>query len=432
MAEARPADRAADSRAAAAAAARARRMAGRAAERRIPSRAIRARYATWLASRPPRAEVEAIALLIAPVPRVRRADPHRPSRRGRRAAAAARRARGRAADHGRDLPALPDVLRRRDPRRRDPVQVRAADPRPREPRGAVAGARRRRHRSRRDRSLAVPAGDEGRRRFRRGVGRHRVARAVSLPAMWTGASARGVAARAPRAMALRRAGAAGRPPRSRHHRGRAGAPTSSSGIPTRRSSSIERGCASGTSGRRTTASRCAAACSRPTSAAVSCMVMPGLTPRMSEFTHLIDLASARLGGEAVAANDDFFAEKENLLKPEPPVFIPGKYTDRGKWMDGWESRRRRTPGHDWCIVQLGLPGRRPRVRRRHRVLPRQLSVALLDRRLRPAAGRRSRRPTTSCGIRSSAAASWPATRRTRSQLAARFASRRAARSRTCG
>jgi allantoicase len=77
---------------------------------------------------------------------------------------------------------------------------------------------------------------------------------------------------------------------------------------------------------------------------------------MSEFTHLIDLASARLGGAAVAANDEFFAPKDALLKPEAPVFIPDKYTDRGKWMDGWETRRRRTPGHDWCIVRLGLPG----------------------------------------------------------------------------
>jgi allantoicase len=77
---------------------------------------------------------------------------------------------------------------------------------------------------------------------------------------------------------------------------------------------------------------------------------------MSEFTHLIDLASARLGGQAVAANDEFFAGKDNLLKPEPAVFIPDQYTDRGKWMDGWETRRRRTPGHDWCIVRLGLPG----------------------------------------------------------------------------
>jgi allantoicase len=71
---------------------------------------------------------------------------------------------------------------------------------------------------------------------------------------------------------------------------------------------------------------------------------------------LIDLASARLGGRAVLANDEFFAPKSNLLKPEPALFVEGKYTSRGKWMDGWETRRRRTPGHDWCIVRLGVPG----------------------------------------------------------------------------
>lgn len=71
---------------------------------------------------------------------------------------------------------------------------------------------------------------------------------------------------------------------------------------------------------------------------------------------LIDLASARIGGRAVLANDEFFAPKANLLKPEPAVFLEGKYTNRGKWMDGWETRRRRTPGHDWCIVRLGHPG----------------------------------------------------------------------------
>ena len=75
------------------------------------------------------------------------------------------------------------------------------------------------------------------------------------------------------------------------------------------------------------------------------------------FTHLTDLASARLGGRAIAASDDFFAPKGNLVKPDAPVFIAGKYTTRGKWMDGWESRRRRTPGHDWCVVQLGVRGR---------------------------------------------------------------------------
>ena len=75
------------------------------------------------------------------------------------------------------------------------------------------------------------------------------------------------------------------------------------------------------------------------------------------FTSLADLASARVGGRAVATNDDFFAPMANLLKPEPPIFIPGKFTPRGKWMDGWESRRRRTPGHDWCVVKLGVRGR---------------------------------------------------------------------------
>lgn len=75
------------------------------------------------------------------------------------------------------------------------------------------------------------------------------------------------------------------------------------------------------------------------------------------FTDLADLASERVGGRALAASDDFFAPKENLVKAIPAVFIPGKYTTRGKWMDGWESRRRRTPGHDWCVVKLGMRGR---------------------------------------------------------------------------
>lgn len=74
------------------------------------------------------------------------------------------------------------------------------------------------------------------------------------------------------------------------------------------------------------------------------------------FTQLLNLASDRLGSKAIACSDDFFAEKENLIKPGRGIFITDKYTDRGKWMDGWESRRKRTPGYDWCIVQLGAPG----------------------------------------------------------------------------
>lgn len=74
------------------------------------------------------------------------------------------------------------------------------------------------------------------------------------------------------------------------------------------------------------------------------------------FQKYIDLASERLGGAVLIASDEFFAPKENLLKPDEAVWKEGAYTDRGKWMDGWESRRKRTPGHDWCIVRLGLPG----------------------------------------------------------------------------
>ena len=75
-----------------------------------------------------------------------------------------------------------------------------------------------------------------------------------------------------------------------------------------------------------------------------------------DFTELVDLASEKLGGAVLIANDEFFASKENLLKASAPIFIEGKYTDLGKWMDGWETRRRRSSGYDWCIVRLGLPG----------------------------------------------------------------------------
>jgi allantoicase len=83
---------------------------------------------------------------------------------------------------------------------------------------------------------------------------------------------------------------------------------------------------------------------------------------MQEATHnpfrqWVRLEQRRLGSRVVYATDDFFAPKERLINPEPPVFIADKYDDNGKWMDGWESRRKRGPGHDYCIVRLGIPGR---------------------------------------------------------------------------
>ncbi len=81
-------------------------------------------------------------------------------------------------------------------------------------------------------------------------------------------------------------------------------------------------------------------------------------PRPEDIaTHLIDLADPRFGTDVTFATDDFFAPKERLIDPAAPVFYPKCYDENGKWMDGWESRRKRTPGHDWCVLRLGVPGR---------------------------------------------------------------------------
>jgi allantoicase len=74
------------------------------------------------------------------------------------------------------------------------------------------------------------------------------------------------------------------------------------------------------------------------------------------FAGLTDLASEKNGGKALIVSDEFFASKENLLKEGRGIFIPDKFTEFGKWMDGWESRRKRTPGFDWCIIRLGVAG----------------------------------------------------------------------------
>ncbi|MFD5399160.1 allantoicase [Streptomyces sp. NPDC127097] len=84
------------------------------------------------------------------------------------------------------------------------------------------------------------------------------------------------------------------------------------------------------------------------------------------FTHLPDLADRRLGAGVIAANDEFFAERENLLTPGPAQFDPEAFGHKGKIMDGWETRRRRgTDGdhpfpadedHDWALIRLGAPG----------------------------------------------------------------------------
>jgi allantoicase len=76
---------------------------------------------------------------------------------------------------------------------------------------------------------------------------------------------------------------------------------------------------------------------------------------MTDFTELTDLASRAFGGSVVAANDEFFAPRENLVRPEPAAAVH-TFGHKGKEYDGWETRRRREPGVDWAVVRLGEPG----------------------------------------------------------------------------
>ncbi len=81
-----------------------------------------------------------------------------------------------------------------------------------------------------------------------------------------------------------------------------------------------------------------------------------MSDKTQAFHEWIQLEQPRLGSRVTYASDEFFAAKERLIEPHAPVFIDGKFDDNGKWMDGWESRRKRVPGHDHCIIKLGVPG----------------------------------------------------------------------------
>lgn len=77
---------------------------------------------------------------------------------------------------------------------------------------------------------------------------------------------------------------------------------------------------------------------------------------ISTKTSNINLADARLGASILQVSDEWFAEARRMLLPSEPVWKEDLYDDNGKWMDGWESRRKRTPGHDWAVIALGTPG----------------------------------------------------------------------------
>jgi allantoicase len=83
---------------------------------------------------------------------------------------------------------------------------------------------------------------------------------------------------------------------------------------------------------------------------------PGFDDPLPKFTRLPDLAVRLFGGSVVWANDELFAERENLIKPEEPSYSTYTFGHKGQIYDGWETRRRREPGYDWALVRLGFPG----------------------------------------------------------------------------
>ena len=71
------------------------------------------------------------------------------------------------------------------------------------------------------------------------------------------------------------------------------------------------------------------------------------------FTNgLIDLAQPRLGTKVIYKTDDFFASAHRIISPTVPVFKDGVFDKHGKWMDGWESRRKRVSGHDYIVLKF--------------------------------------------------------------------------------
>jgi len=71
---------------------------------------------------------------------------------------------------------------------------------------------------------------------------------------------------------------------------------------------------------------------------------------------LVNLASPKMGTKILSVSDEFFGEANRMLSDKDPVFIEDKFDEHGKWMDGWESKRRRDGGNDWVIIKLGSPG----------------------------------------------------------------------------
>ena len=71
----------------------------------------------------------------------------------------------------------------------------------------------------------------------------------------------------------------------------------------------------------------------------------------------IDLANPMLGTKIIHCSDEFFAPATRIINPLPAIFKENAFDNHGKWMDGWETRRRRSKGNDYLIIKLGKPGK---------------------------------------------------------------------------
>jgi len=74
------------------------------------------------------------------------------------------------------------------------------------------------------------------------------------------------------------------------------------------------------------------------------------------FDKFVNLADERLGSKVISVTDEWFAAANRMLQPTPAVWKEGVFDDNGKWMDGWESRRKRFEGYDHAVIRLGVPG----------------------------------------------------------------------------
>ena len=76
-----------------------------------------------------------------------------------------------------------------------------------------------------------------------------------------------------------------------------------------------------------------------------------------KFKNTVNLAETKFGSKIIYKTDEFFGAASRILRAEKPVFKEGVYDKHGKWMDGWETRRKRKHGHDYLIIKLGRPGK---------------------------------------------------------------------------